>query len=60
MPCCKIGCEYEPVQSQEIAFRNQAGYIVRGKIEWCEKHAPECILEDFAQVDILRDRGGSY
>ena len=57
MSCCKIGCKNEAVKEQEVAFRNHHGYIIRTKIGWCKDHAPECILEDFSQVDLLKDGG---
>lgn len=57
MTCCKVGCNGEVVAEQEIAFKNHQGYIVRTKIQWCEKHRPECILEDFTHVDLLKHGG---
>jgi len=58
MTCCKIGCqETDTVAQQEVAFRNQQGFIVRTKIEWCANHQPETILEPITPVDILRDKG---
>jgi len=57
MSCCKIGCDKKPVKEQEVAFRNHQGYIIRTKIRWCKEHCPECILEDFTQVDLLKQGG---
>ena len=58
--CCKIGCPEIPVKHQEIAYRNRHGYLIRNEIWWCKEHSPESILEDFTQVDLLKNDGGCY
>ena len=57
MPCCKIGCDEPVFETQEVAFRNHQGYIIRTRIEWCKDHAPGCILDEVTDEEILRDRG---
>lgn len=60
MDCCKIGCDQEPNQCQDVAYRTQQGYIVRNKICWCNEHSPECALAEFEPEDLLKDKGASY
>lgn len=61
MICCKIGCQAtkeDIVATQEIAYRNESGNIIRTRIAWCAEHEPTCILGDFTNVDLLRHGGG--
>jgi hypothetical protein len=60
MDCCKIGCTEEPKQCQDIAYRNQQGSLIRNKICWCKEHSPDCVLECFEPIELLRDKGASY
>ena len=61
--CCKIGCTIkmgDNPQSQEIAYRTVNGSIIRSRIYWCTEHTPTCILDDFSNVDLLKNKGGGY